>query len=38
MKKRLIAFLLTAAAAAAVFCIGVYRDEIGETMFNAAML
>jgi hypothetical protein len=38
MKTRLIAFLLTLAAGGALFAYGVYREEIGEVMFNAAML
>jgi alkylhydroperoxidase/carboxymuconolactone decarboxylase family protein YurZ len=38
MKTKLIAFLLTVAAAGAMFAYGVYREEIGEVMFNAAML
>jgi len=38
MKGRLIAFMLTAVAAAAMLAFGIYREEIGEVMFNAAML
>jgi hypothetical protein len=38
MKKRLIAFFLTAAGAGALFAAGIYRQEIGEVLFNAAML
>ncbi len=38
MKKKFIVFLLTVAAAGAMFAYGVYREEIGEVMFNAAML
>jgi hypothetical protein len=38
MKKIRIAFLLTAAAAGALFAVGIYREEIGEVLFNAALL
>lgn len=38
MKGRPIAFVVTAAAAAAVLVYGIFREEIGEVMFNAAML
>jgi hypothetical protein len=38
MKGRPIAFLLTAAGAVALLVIGVFREEIGEVLFNAAML
>jgi hypothetical protein len=38
MKNRWIAFLVTLAFSAAALVIGIYRDEIGEVMFNAAML
>jgi len=38
MKKRLIAFLLTAVAAGTLLAIGIYREEFGEVLFNAAML
>ena len=38
MKKRRIAFLLTAAAAGALLAVGIYRKEIGEVLFNAAIL
>ncbi len=38
MKGRAMAFVVTAAAAALVLAYGIYREEIGEVMFNAAML
>ena len=38
MKGRPVAFIVTAAAAAAVLAVGIFREEIGEVMFNAAML
>jgi len=38
MRWRLVAFLLTALGAGALFAYGVFREEIGEVMFNAAML
>lgn len=38
MKKRLIAFAVTLAVAAGALGYGIFRDEIGEVMFNAAML
>jgi hypothetical protein len=38
MKGRAIAFLATAVAAASVLAVGIFREEIGEVMFNAAML
>jgi len=38
MKMRPVAFLLTAAVALAVFVFGLYREEIGEVLFNAAIL
>lgn len=38
MKGRIAAFLLTAAAGGVVFVYGVMREEIGEVLFNAAML
>jgi len=38
MKGRSIAFLLTAVGAASILAIGIFREEIGEVMFNAAML
>lgn len=31
-------FVATALAAAAVFGYGIFREEIGEVLFNAAML
>jgi len=38
MKWRPIAFLVTTAGALALLGIGIFREEIGEVMFNAAML
>ena len=38
MKGRTIAFLVTAVGALALLGIGIFREEIGEVMFNAAML
>lgn len=38
MKGRPIAFLVTAAGAVAILVYGIFREEIGEVMFNAAML
>ena len=38
MKNRLIAFIVTLAFSASMLVLGIYRDEIGEVMFNAAML
>lgn len=38
MKYRWIAFIATLAISASVLVVGIYRDEIGEVMFNAAML
>ncbi len=38
MRTRLIAFLLSVAAGGVLLAIGIYREEIGEVMFNAAML
>lgn len=38
MRTRFIAFLITAAAAGTVLVYGIYREEIGEVLFNAAML
>ncbi len=35
---RSIAFLLTFLAAASVLGFGILREEVGEVMFNAAML
>jgi|GEM_PF-3807536 len=32
------AFLATAVAAGAVLAFGIFREEIGEVLFNAAML
>ncbi len=38
MKSRLVVFIVTLVFAASAFVIGIYSDEIGEVMFNAAML
>jgi hypothetical protein len=38
MKGRPIAFIVTVAAAAGILAFGIFREEIGEVMFNAAML
>jgi len=38
MKGRPIAFIVTVAAAAVFLAYGIFREEIGEVMFNAAML
>lgn len=38
MKWRPVAFLLTAVGAGALLAYGIFREEIGEVMFNAAML
>lgn len=38
MKGRPIAFIVTAVASAAILAFGIFREEIGEVMFNAAML
>jgi hypothetical protein len=35
---RVAAFLATAVSAASILAYGVFREEIGEVMFNAAML
>ncbi len=35
---RPIAFLITVVAAASVLGFGIFREEVGEVMFNAAML
>ena len=32
------AFIVTVAAAALILAYGIFREEIGEVMFNAAML
>ena len=37
-KMRPIAFLVTALAAGSLLGYGIFREEIGEVMFNAAML
>lgn len=36
--KRVAAFIVTAAGAASILAYGIFREEIGEVMFNAAML
>jgi len=38
MKGRPIAFIVTVAGAVAILAYGIFREEIGEVMFNAAML
>jgi len=38
MKGRPIAFIVTAVASASILAFGIFREEIGEVMFNAAML
>jgi len=38
MRGRLIAFIVTAVSAASILAYGIFREEIGEVMFNAAML
>ena len=35
---RVAIFLVTAAASASILAYGIFREEIGEVMFNAAML
>jgi len=35
---RRIAFIVTAVSAASILGFGIFREEIGEVMFNAAML
>jgi hypothetical protein len=35
---RVAAFLVTAVASASILAYGIFREEIGEVMFNAAML
>ena len=35
---RVAAFLVTAVASALILAFGIFREEIGEVMFNAAML
>ena len=35
---RVAVFLVTAVASAAILAYGIFRGEIGEAMFNAAML
>jgi len=36
--RRPIAFIVTAVSAASILAYGIFREEIGEVMFNAAML
>jgi hypothetical protein len=38
VKRRPIAFIVTVAGAAAILGYGIFREEIGEVLFNAAML
>jgi len=38
MKGRPIAFIVTVVGAAAILGYGIFREEIGEVLFNAAML
>ena len=38
MRWRPAAFLLTATGAGLLLAYGIFREEIGEVMFNAAML
>ncbi len=38
MRWRPVAFVLTFVAAASLFAYGYFREELGEVMFNAAML
>lgn len=38
MRWRPAAFLVTAVAAGSLLAYGIFREEIGEVMFNAAML
>ena len=38
MKGRPIAFIVTAVSAVSILAFGIFREEIGEVMFNAAML
>ncbi len=38
MKHRTLAFLLTAAAAAAVLAFGLFRGEFAKTLLNGALL
>jgi len=35
---RRIAFIVTAVSAMSILAMGIFREEIGEVMFNAAML
>ncbi len=38
MRWRPVAFVLTAVGAGLLLAYGIFREEIGEVMFNAAML
>jgi hypothetical protein len=38
VKGRPIAFIVTVVGAAAILGYGIFREEIGEVLFNAAML
>ena len=38
LMSRAAAFLVTIAASASILAYGIFREEIGEVMFNAAML
>ncbi len=38
MRWKPVAFLLTAVGAGLLLAYGIFREEIGEVMFNAAML
>lgn len=38
MRWRSVVFLLTAVGAGSMLAYGIFREEIGEVMFNAAML
>lgn len=38
MTGRPIAFIVTAVSAVSILVFGIFREEIGEVMFNAAML
>jgi hypothetical protein len=38
VKRRPIAFIVTVVGAAAILGYGIFREEIGEVLFNAAML
>jgi hypothetical protein len=38
MRQRWIAFVITAVAGGMLLVYGIFREEIGEVLFNAAML